>query len=407
MLYSARYETKDLRHRVFLFFMMLGLIMMIIVNYVDPNDDKWDRFVTIIEGSGVIWVSSLLAYMHFTVAMKAVCKYEKQSLIMTTIGRVVNILLNIVVIIVYLYTESEEWYSAGNLLFYSQIIVWFVFDYFAMSNKNFVNTHSVDKDLIQERYSILFIVFTGELLIQTISVIAQNADSPKVLYEELPKIAVSFLLIFAWFWIYKELFNYPDLASKPKRIFIYTYAMLFILIALMISASAIALILNPSGETDKYGKFMLLISCGIWNFTHPIINFCLRPYKKEDHFVWPRKFEASHYFGPLLVACWIWIPFVKGVDGATFLYCMTAFSMVYVIYIEVVKIYIMKHISQNEEEYSKKVEIMKKKAEIWTKRKMAKHIDVEWHKQNDFNINIFSKMAKKLDDGTERINDGK
>ena len=394
MIYSTRYDSNNTRHRVFTMIIMLFVSFMDVSIYIVPHDEETKTAVTIIDSIGMLVSLLLIAYMNLSASWKAENKYEKQFLKRTSFARVLSALLMVIGFTLY-GTSSEDyvhWISLG--IWSVNLVIWVTLDFLIYTKKYYANTELLNVHLIQERYSVLLIIFMGEMSIQAITNIAMHTDNLEEVLNGIKKLVITMVIIFAWWWFFKEFYNYPDIAHRSKKIMLYTYSMMGIFVSIMISSTGISLILNKEGKLENIGKYTLAFGIFAWHIFEWTLSKILLPFNKADKWILPKVIIKAKKFSVLIFITLGTIVFIPGLTGFIWLVIVMSYSGGYIFFLEVWKYLIIKNKERNEKEFEEYYQAYLVKEAEWIEKYVVKYLDKDLHAKAEYDLNIYSKLIK-------------
>lgn len=400
-LYSAQYEIENnLRNQFFIVIQMIGLILITASSFIEfkNNNDILEK-VILINAIGLSIIFLILAYAWLTVLMRTKDKYQRKYLAWNFFGRLINIIIFAPIFVLHykyhtvvgISTEVAWIIGLGIWGFNLLIFIWF--DWMARSFKLSANLFEISGEYIQERYGIIFMIFIGEIIIE---IITKSIDKLKTDTGHTIEIMIlSFIMMFLWWWTFKDIFNFPNIRTNPRFFNLYTLAMILLLISTVIFATGITLIIaNSALLIDK-----LVLSIGLfsWHLSCAISFTTLKDYHKEEKIYITKFIRNFIYFAPIISLIAIGLSFIDTISVDFYFLIILGISILYTTIPATMYIRQMRK-KRKINDYSKIkldkiIRIYQKKEESYV-IKMKPFIDLEYHKKHNYKINIASKYIK-------------
>lgn len=396
LFYTAKYEMNNIRHRFFTMVLMLSILFMDFAASINVADatSKINTAVVITNFIGITTSMLITGYLHLTASITAENKYEKVFLKKAAIWRFVNTLLVAISFILYgLFTEVWiRWISLAIWMF--MLLLWSITAFMAWSSKYYANTSHVSTKLIQERYAVLLIIFLGEMIIQLIASLVANATSFESTMNELWKLVVVFVMIFAWWWIFNQNYKYPELIDRPSKINLYTFSMIFVFLSIVFSSTSLNLILSSNKELQEIGKYVLAFGISCWYVFATLTSFALQPFNIADKWIMPKSHRKTSLIISIVSVPILSLVFIPSITGLMWLGITAAFSVSEVISIELSRYIASRNNAKNVVEFNTYLRKSKQSQEEWYQKNIKQHIDFELHKSGDFKLNTYSQRIK-------------
>ena len=186
-----------------------------------------------------------------------------------------------------------------------------------------VNVADTSLKHLQERIGIIFIVFIGESIVQTV-----EGSSHQIMNDTVPtvlKLVMMFVILFAWWWWFNDTMNFPDIINHPRKITLYMTSIIIILVALAFSAIGFSgMVSSPS---ENYPKWMLSIGTGLWAIGNSIIFIALKDYNKEAKVIFPPLLRWYIYLLPFIGIPVSHISIYSSISSSIFLYVIFGISL--------------------------------------------------------------------------------
>lgn len=387
--YSSRYEdVYNYRHRIFAYLMMLGMSIVTAALFVDFQATNNFNIVMLVTAIGFWIAMTSLLWLHISAGIFTENKYERRRQFLVAGGILFLIIQGSVGAIKILIddTFTNEWTFISLWAF--GIVGLLVFIWFASTGKIAINTKDTSLEHLQERTGVIFIVFMGESVIQTISGSSTYVlkDSAKGILE----IFIVFTILFCWWWWFNDIINYLDIVNHPLKITIYKHSMTFMLIAL--SFAAIGLSGTIKDSTKDYPKYMLGAGIIIWTISNTTIFFTLKEYNRIDKVAFPRFINVIIYTLPLWsLSLTLWFAF-PSVTDEIYLYIILFMSLLMMVTSIAIRIYKNKKIQLRENYFDHVIEEYYAKEIAWIKKYAEPKLDKKVHEKYKYKLNHFSKF---------------
>ena len=402
-LYSSRYEDGSIRHKLltltlilFLSFFTIWIWIIALVKEVEIN-----ILLTILNYIGTLGPLATMAGIICYASIAKSNKYERQSLRIQSGGFIFIFLLLLIFFIVFGLVNSRYERIAFSVTLLIGIGIHFIFEYVSKSESRSINIPKHHRIHVQERYSILFIVFLGEMLIQVVKATANSfnenleASSDFKGYKEILKFICSLIILFSWWWTFKEIYNFSNITSSTRGIQAFGILMLFVYIGTTLSLVGITIWMKEN-VTNDIGNMIFFTGIMVVGIFTAILSVAISRIQKSQKFIWPKVFKIKLLVQPLLSAfifglCFFFITWKYGY----FLICsvIALFEMAWFIGLRI-------YHSKNKQKMSREYESERKRLDDKWNKYVEYHYhhnaDIQLHKQYDWKLNELSATFKKL-----------
>lgn len=395
-IYNSRFEEgENYRHRFFIFLIMFGFILITASLYIDFGLEKnqfanFESILTInIIGYSISFSS--LFYLYFSAWLAQSDKYEREFLSRNFVGIFFAILFWALPMgISYSLIDKSNTIQLliTTPLWITGLILWMIFEWKSRSTRISANTVDASLSHIQERVSIIFIVFIGESIVQIV------VSSPDILKDNIPiaifNILAAFLILFGWWWIFNDMVNLPDIKNHPRTINLYNFSMGIMLFSFAIEAVGLSLIIKD--DPFMHGKYMLLSGNIIWSIANAGANYSLKSYKIKEGIFFPKKAKYISYISPIFNMIFMWIGLASFITPHLFMYILLILTSLFVLL--PISIRISQKRSLSEEIIAKTIIEYYEKEDEWIKKNVVKFLDHDHHAKYGYKLNHYSKYIK-------------
>lgn len=392
--YSSRYEHKfNLRHRMFTYLLMVGMSIITASLFVDFSTAE--HFETVMHVSLIGYGISLstLLYLHISTAVFTNNIYEKKRQLANSYGLSFVIVITIIATSIDLANDNElnRWILIG--LWALGIVGWVIISSISSIGKIAINTRDTSLEHLQERFGIIFIVFIGESVIQTITGASKYLTDHTAI--GITKIIVVFTILFCWWWWFSDTLNSPDIINHPARITIYKNSMAFLLIALSFAAIGLSGAIKDSKET--YPKYLLGSAMIIWTLANSVVSLTLKKYNMKQGILIPKLVRIAIVAAPIWTAVGVYWFFAPFVSNETYLYIVLGISISLIPLSISIRAYSGWQLKQGKYDFEKEIEKYYINEEKWIMKSVVPKMDPKVHAQYNYELNHYSKFIKPHD----------
>lgn len=409
--YTSRYELPGMRHRLFTMMLMLMIVLSSIGVWIDSekthvmNASKASDLKLIMKLSILFltFANMIFFYINFSAYIFVSDKYEGLALKYRWVQHLFAFFIGFVNIFLIFFTNSRVTTYIIFAFWLIQLITWLALDRASYTPKLAVNLRGEVNTHIQERCSILFIVFASEMIIQVISSnIIYFIENGKNVASLIGNAVGGFFLTFAFWWVFEYLFNLPNIKEKPSSVFWYAVSMMNVFIALVFVSAGMSLtfesvVHNSSGNysLNKVAKFTLFAGLAYYYLWQSLTNISTKIYTESLGFVWPKYFRvivnmSSIIYGLLSIPVW----FSKVNSKIWFWYSLGTLYLYVLIFI-IVELQLTSALMKDEKAFDKTIKDIKNSEEIWMISHILPHLDKNYHKKHNYAANMYSKIIKK------------
>lgn len=411
--YSSRYELPGMRHRLFTMLLMLMIVLSSIGVWIGSEKmqsgsfDK-EKYLKLAMKLSILFIAIaniVFFYINFSAYLFISDKYERftlrfmwyQHLFVSAVG-IVNILL------VFLTDNKAATYAIFSL-WLSNLIAWLIIDRISYMPRAAANLKGDVNSHIQERCSILFIVFASEMIIQVLSSNIQSyTESEENITTLVGNVVGGFLLTFAFWWVFEYLFNLPNIKEKPSSVFWYAMSMMNVFIALIFISAGMSLTFEGTTivNDDYYSlnnvaKFTLFAGLAYYYLWQSLTNISTKVYTEGLRYVWPTYFRvivnmSSIIYAVLSIPVWF-----KEVDSTIWFWYSLGELYLYVLVFIIVELQLTNALMKDEKIFDSRIQDIKKAEEEWVIKHIVPHADRKYHKKHDYATNMYGKVIRKID----------
>ncbi|TCG11844.1 low temperature requirement protein A [Mycoplasma todarodis] len=290
-MYSIKFEVHDLRHRLVIISCMLPMSLMATAGYVhNSHNDAYTIYLNTISYAMLMVV---VAYILLSAArFNKEDKFFYWHLMIKGLARVVAFVLIIIKIIVPIISEGPnslgdpKWKEFFVAMWASEFIIQMIADMYSFTKKYMCHFPTISRHLLKERYSILYIAFLGEMLIQVISSFAGEKSHSANSFIFL---LGSIFQIFLMFWLYFDLLNYNHLKKSYKSMWIYTFVMLLHFFSMLFISAGLSLIIQKHARP---AILLLAIGNAIHWTTSKLVLYSFKSFNRDTRYLRPKWFHS-------------------------------------------------------------------------------------------------------------------
>ncbi len=291
-MYSIKFEVHDLRHRLVIISCMLPMSLMATAGYVQSSDtDEYAIYLNTISYAVLMIVVAyiLLSAAHFNKEDK----FFYWHLMIKGLARVIAFTLILIELITPIISNGSnllaepEWRGFLLAMWASEFLIQMIADMYSFTRKYMCHFPNISRHLLKERYSILYIAFLGEMLVQVISSFAKTSHS----VNSLAFLLGSIIQIFLMFWLYFDLLNFNYLKKSYKAMWIYTFVMLLHFFSMLFISAGLSLIIqNP--KVTRSSILLLAIGNSIHWTTSKLALYSFKSFNRDTRYLRPKWFHS-------------------------------------------------------------------------------------------------------------------
>ena len=394
-IYSSRYEEMgNYRHRLFTFIIMTGIGIISAALYLDfgAHGDPYKHLnkIVIVTVPGYVLTFVPLIYLHISAGFMASNHYEKRKQYITGIGLLISSIFAILGTSFSIFFNNT-WSHALTISFWTLFLVmWSILDFLSSSMRISINTRDTSLEHLQDRFGVIFIVFIGESIIQAISESSSQMLDNTV--ATVGKLVLVIALLFSWWWWFNDTINFPDIINHPKKISLYKFSLMFILVSLSITGVGFSgIVSDPGLDVWKY-----FISAGalVWSIANAALFISLKDYKLKEKILFPKIIRIAIYIMPVWNAPITTIALYPAISSATFFYIIAGVSISLIPLSISIFTFGRKNMKDENISFTKVVNDYYKREDEWIKKEATKYIDKSIHAKYDNNLNHYSKYIE-------------
>ncbi len=287
-MYSIKFEIHDLRHRLVIISCMLPMVLMATAGYVNTMD----TFIVYLNTIAYAVLMIVISYIFLSAAYaNRNDKFFFWHLAIKGIARFLAfwfILVSLIVPIVFEGANSlshVKWRELVAIMWGIEFLIQLSADMYASTQKYMCHFPVISRHLLKERYSILYIAFLGEMIIQIISTFAKQESHSE---ESFIFLFGAIFQVFLMFWLYFDLLNYNYLKKSYRFVWIYTFTMLLFFFSMLFISSGLSLIIV---KNSKNAILLLAIGNSIHWATSKLALYAFKPYNRKARYIRPKWFH--------------------------------------------------------------------------------------------------------------------
>ncbi|CAM9130353.1 low temperature requirement protein A [Mycoplasma marinum] len=281
-MYSIKFEVRDLRHRLVIFSCMFPMVLMASTGYAKGEvPDVYLVYLNLCS-YGALMVSVSWIFISAAMSNKD-DNFFFWYLMIKGITRTISFLLITISLIIPIAIDGtsniveDKWTKLITILWAVEFLIQLLGDLFSSMRRYTSHFPNISRHLLKERFSILYIAFLGEIIIQIISSFAHHHDTESFVY-----LFASILQVFLMFWIYFDLLNYNDLKKSYKWIWIYSFIMLLMFFSMLFISCGLSLAIKGFNEESV---LLLLVGNLLYAGTSKIVLFSFNTFNKNKRYL--------------------------------------------------------------------------------------------------------------------------